>query len=221
MQVIELQSFAPYTLWATLAENTYLYFNVYDRYEKMSFRNTYTLAGGNGPIRLSIPLVNGRNQRIPYQEVLIDNSQIWQKLQWRTIVSAYNRSPWFEFYKLELQQLFEKPFERLTDWNLAGVDWLLKQLKWKGKMEVLKAPLQNEEMQKCQSLENIFAPRNIQRLLPESVPYHQVFEQRSGFIPHCSILDLLFCEGPATAGILKKQAALNKPYLQDLSGQKR
>jgi hypothetical protein len=34
-------------------------------------------------------------------------------------------------------------------------------------------------------------------------PYYQVFEDRTGFIPDCSILDLLFCEGMHAKEILK------------------
>jgi len=34
--------------------------------------------------------------------------------------------------------------------------------------------------------------------------YPQVFEDRLGFLPGLSVIDLLFCEGPGAAGILIK-----------------
>lgn len=230
MQLIELQCFAPVVIWAGLAEKTYIEFDVYDRYEKMSFRNTYTLIGANGPLRLSIPLVNGRNQRIPYQMVEIDNSQRWQLLHWRTIVSAYNRSPWFEFYQLELKQLFEQQCKTLVEWNSWTVKWLLKQLKWTGKMEIsssknellaagneaLKQDDNLSKLQLCHDLRNVFAPKNIQQLLPNTVSYSQVFQDRLNFFPYCSILDLLFCEGPNTKNILQEQARLNEYHWNQL-----
>jgi hypothetical protein len=39
----------------------------------------------------------------------------------------------------------------------------------------------------------------------ESISYYQVFEDRSGFQPNCSILDLLFCEGMAARELLLKE----------------
>lgn len=211
MQLIELQCFMPSVVWAGLVENTYIKYDIYERYEKMSFRNTYTLVGANGPVRLSIPLVNGRNQRVSFSEVKIDYSQSWQKLHWKTILSAYNRSPWFEFYQLELKQLYEQSFEHLVDFNSAAQKWLLKQLKWKGEWELLRQPFSVVEINgqtECHDLRNVFAPRNIQQLIPEVAKYNQVFEDRIGFVPYTSILDLLFCEGPNAKNILQSQRLL-------------
>lgn len=212
MQLIELQCFMPSVVCAGLAEKTYIKLDIYERYEKMSFRNSYTLVGANGVARLSVPLVNGRNQRIPYSTVRIDNSQRWQQLHWKTIVSAYNRSPWFEFYQLDLKPLYEQPYEHLVEWNLAGLKWVLKQLKWKGEMEVVETPLEkfentnsNIDLSVCHDLRTVFAPRNISGRLPHMMKYNQVFEDRLGFIPYTSILDLLFCEGPNAKNILHQQ----------------
>ncbi len=228
MQLVELQCFAPVVIWAGLAEKTYIKFDIYDRYEKMSFRNTYTLVGANGPLRLSVPLINGRNQRIPYNMVEIDNSQRWQLLHWRTIISAYNRSPWFEFYQLELKQLFEQQYKTLVEWNSWSSKWLSRQLKWNGTMqisssknELLTNPAESfnkvgnsSELQLCHDLRNVFAPKNIRQLLPNAVNYSQVFQDRLDFFPYCSILDLLFCEGPNAKNILKEQARLNEIHWQ-------
>ncbi len=40
------------------------------------------------------------------------------------------------------------------------------------------------------------------RFLP--MPYAQVFEERHGFLPNLSILDLLFCTGPQASLILEQ-----------------
>lgn len=49
---------------------------------------------------------------------------------------------------------------------------------------------------------NKFLPKNFQQE-SESVIYLQVFEERIGFQPNLSILDILFCEGPNAKHLLK------------------
>ena len=41
-------------------------------------------------------------------------------------------------------------------------------------------------------------PDTILRDLGLERPYYQVFAERHGFIPGLSVMDLLFCEGPAS-----------------------
>ena len=41
-------------------------------------------------------------------------------------------------------------------------------------------------------------------------PYWQVIAGERGFVPNLSISDLLFCEGPATIGILERCRKGNK-----------
>jgi hypothetical protein len=48
---------------------------------------------------------------------------------------------------------------------------------------------------------NKWKPTNFQE--DASVKYFQVFEDRIGFQPNLSILDLLFCEGPNAIYLLK------------------
>src|SRR5271154_2541688 len=85
-------------------------FDQYESYQKMSFRNRCIIAGANGTITLSIPLQDGRSQKTLMKDVRIAGTGKWQGDHWKSIVSCYNKSPWFEFYKDELQALFKKPF---------------------------------------------------------------------------------------------------------------
>ncbi len=95
---------------------------------KMSFRNRCIILGAGGPVTLSIPLEEGRSQRRLTKDVRIANRYPWQSQQWKTIMSCYNRSPWFEFYRDELEALFQKQVDFLVDWNLACWEWTLKKL---------------------------------------------------------------------------------------------
>src|SRR5580658_7890826 len=106
----EYQYFPAISLYSALNKNTNVIFEQYEHYQKMSFRNRCIISGANGRIHLSVPLAFGREQKTLTREVKILASSDWQKSHWKTIVSCYNRSPWFEFYRNELEALYKKQF---------------------------------------------------------------------------------------------------------------
>ena len=112
-------------------------FDVSEHFEKMSYRNKYYITGANGLIALSIPLVEGRQQRRAMAEVQISSHERWQVQHWRTLVSVYKRAPYFEHYEPSLTVLFENTFEKLADFNLASMHWLKQQLNVKFEEEIL------------------------------------------------------------------------------------
>ena len=166
----------------------------------MSYRNRYTVSGANNPNQLSIPLVNGRNQRAVMADVMIHNTERWQQQHWRTLVSVYRRSPYWEYYELTLQPLFETEFTHLVDFNLATVKWVLSQLKQKTEVKFTGTYIAQYPPE-CIDLRHI-KTSNSKKATMNFPKYYQVFEDRIGFIPNLSILDLLFSEGPATMGYL-------------------
>ena len=95
--ISDIQYFPSIILFKNLNKITNIVFEQYDRHQKMTFRNRCQLAGADGIIQLSIPLEHGRDQRTIMKEVRIAGRQDWQGQHWKTIVSCYNRSPWFEF----------------------------------------------------------------------------------------------------------------------------
>src|ERR1700754_2393292 len=95
----------------------------------MSFRNRCQIAGGEGVINLNVPLEKGRDQKTRMKDVRIADAQPWQAQHWKTIVSCYSRSPWFEFYRDELEELYKTRYEFLIDWNRACFEWTVKVLR--------------------------------------------------------------------------------------------
>jgi len=210
----EIQYFPTVNLYKILYKFSHVTFEQCEHYQKMSFRNRCQIAGAEGIINLSVPLEKGRDQKTLIKDVKIADAQPWQAQHWKTIVSCYSRSPWFEFYRDELEGLYTTRFDLLVDWNLACFEWSLK---------VLRLPITvvlTEDYQKVYGPEKgvdwrgKFLPKNRATIagLPASTAgptaasqatadgepplrYRQVFEERTGFIPGLSILDLLFCEG--------------------------
>jgi hypothetical protein len=188
----DIQYFPSIILFKSLYKNSYITFDVYETYQKMSFRNRSLISGANGVIPLSIPLVGGRGQKGLTKEVRIDYRSKWQLSHFRSISSSYNKSPWFEFYRDGLEDLYRKQFDFLVDWDLACFEWVVQQLGLE-----IQVSLSDHYVTKPEEGTTDFRGR----LMPknyldfEPVVYHQVFESRLGFVPNLSILDLLFCEG--------------------------
>lgn len=203
--IIEIQYFAPCIFYKKVNKISHVEFDLYENWQKMSFRNRCIIMGAAGPVTLSIPLEEGRSQRRLTRDVRIANSYPWQSQHWKTIMSCYNRSPWFEFYRDELESLFKMEVNFLVDWNLACWNWAIKKLGMQVSTGTTSQYQAKGEVTKCLDLRNKILPKSIMQEFPDPVVYRQVFEERTGFVPHCSILDLLFCEGKNARMILAKE----------------
>jgi hypothetical protein len=203
--VVESQYFPSVILYKKIDAFLNVEFDVYENYQKLSFRNRCIIMGANGPVTLSIPLEEGRGQRKLTREVRTANQYPWQSQHWKTIVSCYNRSPWFEFYRDDLETLYLKPVNFLVDWNLACWEWMAKKLGIEISTTLNEVYQQDIDVTKCLDFRNKILPKSIMQDFPEQVIYAQVFEDRTGFVPHCSILDLLFCEGKNARAVLERK----------------
>ncbi|MEZ4949950.1 MAG: WbqC family protein [Saprospiraceae bacterium] len=77
-----------------------------ENYSKGGFRNRCMIATSLGAKRLSIPLQKGKNNQTSIKEVKIAYDQDWQTQHWRSIKTAYNSAPYFEFYADQLMTFF-------------------------------------------------------------------------------------------------------------------
>lgn len=199
--LIESQYFPNLSYYKTLINLDILLIERYEHYQKLSFRNRCYIAGPNGRILLSVPLARGKNQRTVMKDVRISNEEKWQGQHWKTLVSAYRRSPWFEYHEESLGKLYEQPAEFLLDWNMACFEWA-------NNVIGLSHPVaftdtyNKEPGPGITDLRDTMSPSEI---IPgdTSPVYTQVFQERVGFIPNLSILDLIFCEGRHSLELLK------------------
>ncbi len=196
--LLEAQYLPNVQYFSKLVQFPTLILEAHENYQKGSYRNRCHIAGANGLIRLSIPLRKGKNERLSIQRTEISYDEPWITQHWQSIRSAYGNAPYFPYYQDELQELFRQRPKSLFEWNKSLIQLII---------DLLQLPVVitlNEQYSKTVSedihdLRGHIHPKSHRRQLDpnfQAVPYPQLFEERHGFLPNLSILDLLFCTGP-------------------------
>jgi hypothetical protein len=177
----------------------------HEHFIKQSYRNRCVVLGANGPIPLVIPVEKARNAKVSIIETQIYNHEEWQRNHWRTIFSAYNSSPYFEYYEDYLLPFFEKRWEFLFDYNMGLMMVLFEILGIEptiGFTEIFeKAPAGVSD---CRSS---ITPKTVEKV--EMPQYTQVFSHKFGFAADLSIIDLIFNLGPDSLDYLEKLIVKN------------
>lgn len=193
--LIESQYFGTINYNNTLFQYSNIKIEQYETFQKMSFRNRCRVADSNGILDLTVPVENGRNSRGLIKDIRISYREDWSTRHWRTLTSCYQRAPFFEYYGEEVFGLLSSRPIFLLDLNMSILDWLQKVVKMEG--EITKtAEFQKTADQGVTDARNKELPKNYLKS-PFPIRYTQVFEDIIGFQPNLSILDLLFCTGPA------------------------
>ena len=194
--------FAPIHFYTRYLHHSEVYLEQFENFTKQTYRNRCLILGGNGPISLVIPVVKGRGPKILIKDLQISYDENWQRNHWQTIVSAYNSSPYFEYYQDELFPFFERKTKYLLDYNLQIHEQLCDFFEIENKIRL------TEDFEKVPkntfNLRDGISPKLKHNSDTEFQPrtYTQVFSEKYGFLSNLSILDLLFNEGPNAYTIL-------------------
>lgn len=172
-------------------------------YSRRTYFNRCRIATANGAIDLSIPVEKMADKTL-VRDVRISDDNNWQTTHWRAIESAYSSSPFFEFYQDDLRPFYTKKYLFLFDFdrelqqtilNLIGLPYdITYSVDYKKKVE--SGIIDSREM--IHPKENNVTLQKYFNL----IQYYQVFEQKHGFLPGLSIIDLLFNMGNETRLIL-------------------
>lgn len=197
-----------YLYWFLHSEETVI--DVYEHYQKQSFRNRCQIMTANGPLNLSIPVRHLATKEFT-ADIEISYQEKWQLKHWRAIVSAYKNSPYFEHFEDELKQMYQGEPNLLVDFNVSQLHLVLKLLRIKKEIKLSKSYI--EPVEKDSDLRDRIHPKLDFRTdtissLVLLKPYYQTFEAKMAFVPNLSILDLLFNKGLETRDYLNYPAAL-------------
>lgn len=195
--------FAPVHFYSRVLAQTNVYIEQFEHFNKQTYRNRCEVLGGNGTITLIVPVVKGRGPKVLIKDLKVSYEMDWQRNHWRTIFSAYNSSPYFEYYQDDLEPVFKKKWKYLLDLNQETNRIIYNLLELEGKVRLTE---DFEEIPKgTLNYREAISPKNkIQKDLAfHPTEYTQVFTDKFGFTPNLSILDLLFNEGPNSDTILR------------------
>jgi len=193
---------APIEYYSALFRAESALIEIHDSYQKQSYRNRCQIAGANGAISLSIPIEKPTTTKCKMKDIRLSEHGNWRHLHWNAIISAYNSSPFFEYYEDDFRPFYEKKQTFLHDFNEE-----LRQLICR--LIGIQTPLSHTETYIQTISDNATDFREL--IHPKKTPiaetpvYYQVFAEKNGFIPNLSIVDLLFNMGSESRLVLRHE----------------
>ncbi len=185
---------SPIVQYAAIVQGERLLFEAKDNYQKQTYRNRMKIATSSGMLQLTIPILH-RKDRLERQqsfEVRIENKFHWQRDHWRSLKVSYQTSPYFEYYEDSFEPLYHRTYDKLMDFILALHELIMDCLQVENNMDFTtsfeKNPLDVHDFRhyaKAKQYPDIELPH-----------YHQLFNEKHGYLKNLTVLDLLFNEGP-------------------------
>lgn len=203
--------------WLGLIEKIYRsdIFIVFDTstVRKNSVINRNKIKTPQGAIWLTVPI--HATLKTPVNKMKIDNSQNWQQKHLKSLFFNYKKAKNFAKIYPKIEKIYLSKWENLSDFNLALIKFILRELKIKRKIvrvsslkvkgaknEILIDMLKKTKVGIYYSGkgsrgyldEKLFKKNGIEVIWQEfkSPPYDQLWGK---FMPNLSAIDFLMCEG--------------------------
>jgi|UPI00036EC18A hypothetical protein len=197
------------------------------QFKKNEWQNRNRIKSNSGWQWLTVPILHHFGQSI--QEVAINPSVNWQDKHLQMLQTCYGKAPYFLRYFQELKNIYQRPWQKLVDFNLTTLEWLKQLLGIKTPTylasEIIpaqdNASLTADErlITICKILQadtylsgagghaylntDLFPQNNINLIFQnfQHPSYPQLFGE---FIPYLSILDLIFNCGEDSQSIIRR-----------------
>ena len=205
--------FGPVQWYQKLNRFDHVLIEQHEHFLKQTYRNRCIIATTQGPQALTVPVEAPDRtpslrgwvgeglalSKTPVKDVRISNHGKWRREHWNALQSAYGESPFFEFYEDDIRLFFEDRWEYLLDFNMAITQKMCELLDIHPHIELTES-YQNSfptgEGWGGADFRAAIHPKHPQEDTDFSPkPYYQVYQERFGFLPNLSILDLLFNMG--------------------------
>lgn len=167
-------------------------------YLKQTYRNRAVILNAQGEQRLSVPVQCPRGPKTKVQDVLVCYDKDWRRDHWRSLCTAYNNSPYFLYYKDELEAvLMWNRYEKLWDLNVALIGFFIKSFGLTWTVEAVEGRERPDTVVAFSDK----TPELWRRFAPAVVPggYQNTFMLPVACPARLSGCDLLFNYGPQAA----------------------
>lgn len=181
-------------------------FEIEDNFQKQTNRNRMYIHSPNGIQLLNIPVKHSKTAHQKTKDVKLETAFDWQKQHFKSLEAAYRTSPFFEYFEDDIVPVFEKKHTFLMDLNYQTLEIVSKCLGLE--FDYTETTEYFHEVTDKTDLRYLINGKKDTTLV---TPYHQVFEDKNGFLNNLSILDLLFNEGRHALSYLKAQELKNNP----------
>ncbi len=184
--------FGPVQWYQKLNRSEEACIEIHDSYQKQTYRNRCLIATTNGVQALTVPVGD---------DMVISDHGNWRHQHWQALTSAYGDSPFFLYYEDDLRPFYTERWEYLYDFNEAIRQKVCELLDIQPKVTFTQHYYRTHEVHTSDNayldLRDAIHPKHP---APDADfqprRYYQVYEQKHGFLPNLSILDLLFNMGP-------------------------
>ncbi|EAQ42042.1 WbqC family protein [Polaribacter sp. MED152] len=184
--------FSPISQYSEIIKSNEIVFEMEDNFQKQSYRNRCYIYNSNGKQLLSIPVKHiNKEGRKKTKDTLVENDFPWQDHHFKSLKSAYRTSPFFDFLEDDIAPIFYKKYKYLQDVNIDTFLFVKDTLQ-------LDQTFKKTNSYQTESVTRDFRVLADRKHQPKKTiePYIQMFDDKHGFLPNLSILDLIFMEGP-------------------------
>ena len=209
--LLQTTYFGPIQWYQKLNRYDHCLIEQHDSYQKQTYRNRCIIATANGQQALTVP-VEHTDEKTLVKDLRISDHNQWRRVHWNALQSGYSESPFFDYYVDDIRPFFEKKYDFLIDFNEAIRHKMCELLDIHPHVEytttyhcnatlslerhTLKERRREVSLPLTDFREVIHAKHPLADPSFQPKEYWQVFQQKHGFMPNLSILDLLFCMGP-------------------------
>ena len=99
-----------------LANPSAVQIEVMESFPKQTYRNRCTIATPDRPLTLTVPVKHVDSKQFT-RDVEISYQKRWQHQHWIALVSAYKRTPYFDYYADFFHPFYEQETRFLVDFN--------------------------------------------------------------------------------------------------------
>lgn len=196
--LFSLTYWGPTSYFAKIIQYDHLVFEAKESYIKQTYRNRTYVDGPNGALMLNLSVNHQSPRQIDLIELNLEEK--WAQKHWQALQTSYGSSPFFDAIAADLESLYQKPYQRLWDLNLASFSLVCKWLRIHPQLTY--SQKWHRESPFLIDYRKLFNPKEKPN---NPLPYYpQVFEHKDGFKENLSILDLIVNEGPAAFDYLKQ-----------------